>query len=167
MKKDMDQNKMLPDQIDETEEVSCEVYDPDGYYPEEYDRDRYENRVDKFTDLLHKFADIEKSNAAIAKKEADLSVYATRNYIDAEHSYIESLLAEKNRKGITPEEIDAINNRTEAALWRMKDSETEARRQTEESPYWKPVDWWKVAGIAGSIVLLGFGGWKVIPRLVA
>ena len=86
----------------------------------------------------------------------------------SENAYIASLLKEKERKGITPEETAVLNNRIEEAQIRLQASEREARRQAEESPYRGPIPWGKVfkwvliVGLAGGA---GYGGYKLIPKL--
>ena len=150
---DVNQNAMVPAEAEEAypvEYVDGRVYD-----------EREEQRKDKIVDSIHKVAETVKTEAAIAKKEADTSAHATKTHIDSENAYIASLLKEKERKGITPEETAVLNDRIEEAQIRLQESEREARRQAEESPYRRPIPWGKVikwVAIAGGIA---FGGWKL------
>ena len=79
-----------------------EVFQGDVISPYEYDYDREQRG--KILDTINSAVAIEKTNAAIAKKEVDTSAYAAKTHVDSEKAYIDSLLKEKDRKGITPEE---------------------------------------------------------------
>lgn len=144
---------------------------PEEDYPVEYvDGQVYdeceEQRKDKIADSIHKVAETVKAEAAIAKKEVDTSTHVTKVHIAAENEYIKSLLKEKERKGITPEECAAIDDRIEGSLKRMNDQDNETRRQAEESPYRKPIPWGKVVLFTVAVIGLSYGGYKTIPKLV-
>lgn len=150
---EMNQVAMVPATAEEGYPV--EVIDPRVY------DEREELRKDKIVDSIHKVAETVKTEAAIAKKEVDTGAHVTKAHTDVESEYIKSLLKEKERKGITPEECAAIDDRIEEALKRMNEQDNEARRQAEESPYRRPIPWGKVikwVAIAGGIA---FGGWKL------
>ena len=156
---EMNQDAIVPATAEEGYPV--EVIDPRVY------DEREELRKDKIVDSIHKVAETVKTEAAIAKKEADTSAHATKTHIESENAYIASLLKEKERKGITPEETAVLNDRIEEAQIRLQESEREARRQAEESPYRKPIPWGKVSLFALAAAGLGYGGYKIIPKLVA
>lgn len=106
-----------------------EVFQGDVISPYEYDYDREQRG--KILDTINSAVAIEKTNAAIAKKEVDTSAYAAKTHVDSEKAYIDSLLKEKDRKGITPEELDILNEKIEAAQIRLQESERESRRQVD------------------------------------
>lgn len=121
-----------------------EVTPVDVIYSSDYNRENYERRLDQFYDMIYTFVMIDKNNAAIAKKEADTCTFTAKAHIDMEQAYIKSLLRDKYREDITPEEQSELNDRIEAAQIRMKAQNRESRRQAEKSPYRKAFDWKKV-----------------------
>ena len=140
-----------------------EVFQGDVISPYEYDYDREQRG--KILDTINSAVAIEKTNAAIAKKEVDTSAYAAKTHVDSEKAYIDSLLKEKDRKGITPEELDILNEKIEAAQIRLQESERESRRQVDESPYQKPINAWGV--VIGCILSFIAGGWFASFRRAA
>ena len=101
---------------------------------------------------------INKTNIAIVKKESDTNAYVAKSCSDAEKAYIHSLLQEKERQGITPEELSNLNNHLEAALIRINDQAQETRQQIINSPYrdsfnWKSATFWGIFIVSGVFLL--------------
>lgn len=140
-----------------------EVFQGDVVNPYEYDYDREQRG--KILDTISSAVAIEKTNAAIAKKEVDTSAYAAKTHVDSERAYIDSLLKEKDRKGITSEELAILDEKIEAAQIRLQESERESRRQVDESPYQKPINVWGV--VIGCILSFLAGGWFASFRRTA
>lgn len=158
---DKDRQIMVAEPEKEIEPV--EVIDDRDYY----DRERVEKRKDKIVDSIHKGFETYKMETAIAKKEADTSAHATKSHIDSEKAFVESLLREKERKDITAQEREDLNNRIEAAEIRMHEAEKEARQQAEDSPYRRSINWGKVALGAVLVGTIGYGGWRLFGKFVA
>lgn len=156
---DMDKNEII--QAEDQENFLVGEYDN-----REYD-ERVEKRKDKAIDAVKNITVAVKNESIIAKKEADTSAEVTKTHVNAESDYVKSLLKEKEREDITPEECADINNRIEESLKRMNEQDKEARRQVEESPYRKSIPWGKVTLLAVAVVGLGYGGYKILPKLVA
>ncbi|MCR5811681.1 MAG: hypothetical protein K6G34_09935 [Lachnospiraceae bacterium] len=142
-----------------------EVFQGDVINPYEYDYDYNREQRGKILDTINSAVAIEKTNAAIAKKEVDTSAYATKTHVDSERAYIDSLLKEKDRKGITPEELAILDEKIEAAQIRLQESERESRRQVDESLYQKPTNVWGV--VIGCILSFLAGGWFASFRRAA
>lgn len=158
---DKDRQIMVVEPEKEIEPV--EVIDDRDYY----DRERVEKRKDKIVDSIHKGIETYKMETAIAKKEADTSAHATKAHIDSEKAFVESLLREKERKDITPQEREDLNNRIEAAEIRMHEAEKETRQQTEESPYRRSINWGRIAIGAVIVGTIGYGGCRLFGKFVA
>ena len=125
-----------------------------------------DNKVVSSLEINH-IIETYKMETAIAKKEADTSAHATKSHIDSEKAFVESLLREKERKDITPQEREDLNNRIEAAEIRMHEAEKEARQQTEESPYRRSITWGRIAIGAVIVGTIGYGGCRLFGKFVA
>ncbi len=107
----------------------------------EYGQKYNKQNSDQIFEDYSKVINIIKSSVAISKKEADTCAYISKKHTDMEVKYVESLLEEKERKDITPEEVTKIDERIEKSLLRMEVQEEESRTQLEKSPYRKTFDW--------------------------
>lgn len=97
------------------------------------------NQGDKVIKVLQDKVAIAKNNSTIAKKEVDTYFYVNKSNTDAEISYMESLINEKDRPGITTDELKNINDKIEAASIRLHECASATRQQVENSPYNKPI----------------------------
>lgn len=113
--------------------------------------------VDRAINMAEDVIAIAKTESAIAKKEKDTASLSTKTYMESEKNYVDFLIKDCSREGISPEEIRENKKEIKAAQLRMKEKSEQICTASDNSPYTTPGKW-KVPAAVGICMIITFCG---------